>query len=260
MAFESSGENYTVGKGRGYFDRKDKADHYEGERKLGNIAFMSATVDMDKRNHYNNKGSFRFVDKSAVVAVTPKISVTLDEISVENLALLFLAEVREIEQAASGEETMSIERAKVRPGFVIDLGKRFLDADSFTVSDSSGFTYTSGTDYQLDARSGKMQVCKGGALTGTEDLIISYKLKAQKYKELDNFQRSTIEGRFTYVSDNAAGKNFIIEFWHVSFTLSGNAVLLTDRTEWMRIELEGEIQADEKGHPDSPFGRTLVIE
>ena len=62
------------------------------------------------------------------------------------------------------------------------------------------------------------------------------------------------------MSENAAGNNFQIEFWSVSFTPTGDTVLITDQAEWMQIELEGEIQADEVGHPDSPFGKTIVIE
>ena len=62
------------------------------------------------------------------------------------------------------------------------------------------------------------------------------------------------------MSENAAGNNFQIEFWSVSFTPTGDTVLITDQAEWMQIELEGEIQADELGHPESPFGKTIVIE
>ena len=223
---------------------------------------MSTSVEMEKLDHYSTKRKYRLKDKSVVVEVNPKISVTLDEINAENFAMLFLAEIREVNQSASStEETMTIDKSKVKPGFVIDLGKRFIDSSSFSVNPGSGSAeYASGTDYHLDARSGKLHIYKNGSITGSEDLTVGYKLKAQKYKELSNFQRSSIEGRFTYVSDNAAGNNFIIEFWNVSFTPSADTVLITDQAEWMQIELGGEIQADEEGHPDSPFGKTIVIE
>lgn len=258
MAFES-GANWTVGKGRGYFDRRTRGGVYEGERDLGNIASMSVSVGMDKRNHMNTKGDFRYTDKSAVVQISPKITVTLDEINVENLALLFLADVSEREQAATGDETLTIAAARVRPGFVIDLGGRFIDPEGFSVTGAGGTEYREGADWKLDARCGKLHVLKGGALDGAEDLTVTYRLKAQAYKRLDNFRRSTIEGRFTYVSDNAAGDNFIIECWNVSFILAGEAVFVTDRKELMRIQLVGDIQADEAWHPGSPFGKTTVI-
>lgn len=265
MSFESSTDNYTVGKGQAYFDRKDEKNNYEGERNIGNVVSLNASVEIEKLDHYSTKRKYRLKDKSVVVEVNPKISLTLDEINAENFALLFLAEIKEVDQAAStSEETMTIAQDKVKPGYVIDLGKRFIDPDGFAVSagdpSSGGVTYTSGVDYLLDAKSGKLQIYGNGSIDGSEDLEITYKLKKQKYKELSNFQRSNIEGRFTYVSDNAAGNNFIIEFWSVSFTPSGDTVLITDSAEWMQIQLEGEIQADEVGHPDSPFGRTIVTE
>lgn len=259
MAFESRGENWTVGKGLGYFDRRAKNGVYEGERSIGNIANMSVSVNMDKRNHYNHKGDYRYIDKSAVVEVTPKVSLTLDEITPENFALLFLANVGEHEQAASGLETMIIDRARVRPGFVIDLGLRFIDPDTFEVADSGGDPYRAGTDYKLDPAGGRLHVFRNAGIIGADDLTVTYSLREQSCKVLNAFLRSSIEGRFTYVSDNSSGNNFIIELWHVSFTLTGAATLLTERGEMMRIGLEGEIQED-KSHPDSPFGKVTVVE
>lgn len=259
MAFETNGANWTVGKGRGYFNRKAKNGAWEGERSIGNIASMSVSVNMDKRNHYNHKGEYRYIDKSAVVEVTPKVVIELDEITPDNFALLFLANVGEREQAASGLETMIIDRARVRPGFVVDLGLRFIDPETFSVTDSGGRPYADGTDYRLDAASGKLHIFRGASIVGTEDLIVTYSLREQACKVMNAFQRSSIEGRFTYVSDNSSGNNFIIELWHVSFTLNGDAILLTDRSEMMRIGLVGEIQED-KDHPDSPFGRITVVE
>lgn len=260
MSFESSTENYTVGKGQAYFDRKAENGAFEGERNIGNVVSLSASVEIEKLDHYSTKRKYRLKDKSVVVEVNPKISLTLDEINAENFALLFLADIKEVNQAAStADETMTIEAARVKPGFVIDLGKRFIKADGFSV-EAGGNACVAGTDYNLDARSGKLHIFSAGNIDGSEDLTITYQVEAKKFKELSNFQRSNIEGRFTYVSDNAAGNNFQIEFWSVSFTPTGDTVLITDQAEWMQIELEGEIQADELGHPESPFGKTIVIE
>ena len=259
MAFESKGENYTVGKGCGYFNRLTRNGQYEGERNLGNIVSMNVIVNMDKRNHYNNKGNHRYIDKSAIVEVTPKVSIELDEITPENFALLFLANVNEVKQDATDLDTLTINNTLIKPGVVIDLGKHFINAETFAVTSGTGETYTLGTDYRLDPKGGRLYILKNGAITGLEDINVTYSLLEQGYKEMHSFLRSSIEGRFTYVSDNSSGNNFIIEFWHVSFILNGNATLLTDRGEMMRIGLEGEIQED-KGHPDSPFGKITVIE
>lgn len=260
MAFESSGANYTLGKGRGYFDRK-RGDAFEGERELGNIVSMSVSVEMDRRNHQNTKGDYRFTDKSVILSVNPKISVTLDEINAENLGLLFLADVRDASQDASAsEQTMTIGAARVAPGRVIDLGLRFIDPDSFALAGPGGAAYAPGADYRLDATSGKLHILGGGAITGAEDLSVAYSLAARRWRELRNYTRPRVEGRFTYVSDNSNGGNFIVEYPHVLFTLSGEAALITDREDTLRIGLEGEILADREGHPDSPFGRTIVFD
>ena len=49
-------------------------------------------------------------------------------------------------------------------------------------------------------------------------------------------------------------------FWSVLFSLTGDTALLTDGAEWMQIELEGEIQGDNAGHPASPFGILTMVE
>lgn len=262
MSFETSAENYTVGKGQVFFNRKQDNGTFEGWRNLGNVVSLSTSVEIEKLDHYTTRSKYRNKDKSVIVEVNPKLSMTLDEINAENFAFLFLADVQEVDQAASlTDETKTIASAQIKPGYAIDLGAKFIDATSFKITDNgTAKTFVAGVDYLLNPASGLVHIYQNGAIDGKEDITATYKLEARKYKTLANFQRSSIEGEFRYVSDNAAGSNMEIVFWSVSFSPTGDTALLTDGAEWMQIELEGEIQGDNAGHPASPFGILTMVE
>ena len=109
MSFETSAENYTIGKGQVFFNRKQDNGTFEGWRNLGNVVSLSTSVEIEKLDHYTTRSKYRNKDKSVIVEVNPKLSMTLDEINAENFAFLFLADVQEIDQAASlTDETKTI--------------------------------------------------------------------------------------------------------------------------------------------------------
>ncbi len=105
MAISPNTDNYTLGKGVVYFDRKDMSTQlFTGERDLGNAPAFSFNVSLDKLEHFSSRGGLKAKDKEIISQITPGLSFTLDEVNKENLALLTLAELNEV-AAASGSVT-----------------------------------------------------------------------------------------------------------------------------------------------------------
>ena len=99
-----STDNYTLGKGIVYFNRKETDGSYKGERDLGNAPEFTFNVDLASLEHFSSRGGLRAKDKKIISEVTPRIAFTLDEVTDENVALLTLGAVETISQTISDFE------------------------------------------------------------------------------------------------------------------------------------------------------------
>ena len=101
MATSPNVENYTLGKGKMYFNRKISTGVYEGERALGNAPEFNFSMSIDKLDHYSSMAGIRAKDASVVTEITAQVSFTLDEITSDNLELLFFGSSSQVVQAAA---------------------------------------------------------------------------------------------------------------------------------------------------------------
>lgn len=126
MALTPNPDNYTLGRGVIYFDRKDSVTGlYDGERDLGNAPAVTFSIDLTTLEHFSSRSGLKAKDKRVVTEVTPKFSFTLDEPNAENYALLTMGSIEEISQvvtAADGGENEAF--AGVNPDRFYTLGKR----------------------------------------------------------------------------------------------------------------------------------------
>lgn len=105
MALTPNPDNYTLGRGIVYFDKKDPTTGlYEGERDLGNAPAFTFSIDITSLEHFSSRSGLKAKDKRVITEVTPKFSFTLDEPNAENFALLTMADIEEISQIASDAE------------------------------------------------------------------------------------------------------------------------------------------------------------
>lgn len=115
-------ENYTLGRGRLFFDITDPATgNPTGERPLGNAPNVTLAMGTDFLEHFSSMSGFRSKDKSVVSQIAPTISFTLDEIEGENWKLAVYGSSEDITQAA-GDDTYTIANPLTNRSY--DLGKR----------------------------------------------------------------------------------------------------------------------------------------
>jgi hypothetical protein len=100
MAVSPSTDNYTLGRGIVYFDRL-VGSTYQGERDMGNTPAFNVSVALEKLDHFSSRSGLKAKDKTVITQVTPTCTFTLDEINVENIALMFMANTATITQAAA---------------------------------------------------------------------------------------------------------------------------------------------------------------
>lgn len=107
MPISPDTDNYSLGKGIVYFN-KLVSGAYLGARDLGNTPALTLSVAMDKLDHWNQRSGLRSKDKTVITELTPTVTFQLDEINVENIALMFMADKTEVVQSATEGLTMNI--------------------------------------------------------------------------------------------------------------------------------------------------------
>lgn len=103
MAVSPNTENYTLGRGRLYFAPYDSNGNMLGERALGNAPAFTFSLATEKLEHFSSMTGLKVKDKTVVTQVTPSVSFTLDEMSEDNVEMLFMGESTTVSQSADDD-------------------------------------------------------------------------------------------------------------------------------------------------------------
>ncbi len=258
MAQSPSTDNYQLGKGVVFFDRKDlDTGLYTGERDLGNAPAFSFNIALEKLEHFSSRGGLKAKDKNIVSQITPGVAFTLDEVTPENLALLTLADIVEVIQTSG---------SVVDEPHVAHTGKRVAllnrNPSSVVVKKAGGTpTYVNGVDYTIDTtlkddKIGRILILESGDIVDGDNIVVSYTKGAVTYQKVAAFKQTQVEGFLRFVSDNPAGIQQELQIWRVSLTPSGDTAMIGD--DWATLAFTGEVLKDELGHPTSPYMEFVI--
>lgn len=132
-----STDNLTLGKGIAYFNRLNPATGlHEGERDLGNAPSLTFNVALEVLEHFSSRGGLKAKDKKIVSQVTPKITFTLDEPSVENMAMLLMTDP--VTQVQAADDNLSKALTGVKTDLYNDLGKFKIGIKALAYDTGSG--------------------------------------------------------------------------------------------------------------------------
>lgn len=123
MATAPNVENYALGKGMLYFDRKVSGVS-TGERALGNAPSFTLAVTIDKLDHYSSMARIKAKDRQVVQQVNPSIKFTLDELDPENLALLSLGAATTVTQTEENGTNHTLTVTDLIPGRYYSFAER----------------------------------------------------------------------------------------------------------------------------------------
>ena len=110
---------------------------------------------------------------------------------------------------------------------------------------------TLGTDYTIDAKSGRIKIVSGGGIAAAATILYDGTIKAYTYSTCVGLSSTSINGNLVFVPDVPEGNDIEIKFHSVSLTPTGDLALIGE--ELMSIEFECEIFKDEVVHPASPY-------
>lgn len=252
MTLSPNTDNYTLGKGIVYFNRKTAAGLYTGERDLGNAPAFSFNIALEKLEHFSSRGGLKAKDKEIISQINPGISFTLDEVNAENLSLLTLADIETVTQTGA---TITAEEHTAYLGKRIELSERAISAVTVTGPEGTP-SYVVDEDFIIstslkDDVIGRIYIPETSSIVDGATIEVNYTSGNVTYKRIKAFAQTQVEGFLRFVSDNPAGGQQELQIWRVSLTPAGDTALIGD--DWSTLGFSGEVLKDETGHPDSPY-------
>jgi hypothetical protein len=150
MPISPSTDNYTLGKGRLFFNPLVN-NVYTGELALGNAPALTFSLAIEKLDHYSSQSGLRAKDKTVITQVTPTVTFTLDEVNSGNLNMLVMGTRTNSSQTAGDALAQTLVATAPVEGVYYETGKRSIGIYKLVYSNiatgpfDDGETITGGT-------------------------------------------------------------------------------------------------------------------
>ncbi len=249
------GKNYTLGRGRLFFDRFSAAQISagitastmgEGERFFGNVPSIAMTSSEEVLDHFSSTGGIRTKDDSVTLQLDRTGTFTTDNIDIANLALLFLADsVGSVTQGALTASTYTITAAKrgrfyqIGATSVLPTGVR--KVSNVTVHKGAGFStlVAASGNYEIDEDLGRIYVLPGATdIPDSTDISVTYDAASGTREQVIS-RSQAIYGALHWVSDNPKGTQRDALMPYVKLSPDGDYNLVGD--DWAQMSFTFEI-------------------
>ena len=248
------GKNYTLGRGRLFFDRFTPAQvaagiaaatRGEGETYFGNTPELSMTSAEETLDHFDSDQGVRTKDDSVSLQLDRTGSFTTDNISVENLALYFLSDgASTFTQTAATAAEYLVPGAKQGRFYQIGATEAnpsgLRSISNVSVRKGVGFStvVTQAGNYEVDEVLGRIYIIPGSAdIPANTDIEVTYDVAATTRDRVISKSQS-IYGALRFVSDNPKGKNRDFYFPYVKLAPDGDYALKGDDWQAMSFTFE----------------------
>jgi hypothetical protein len=251
------GKNYTLGRGRLYFDRFSAAQvaagiaagtQGEGERYFGNTPEVNMAAAEESLDHFSSEGGIKVKDDSVTLSLDRTGTLTVDNIDAQNLALLFLASgVNTLTQSSATAATWTVTAKKGRfyqigQSASVPTGVRVV-SNIIVKKGSPGFatTVAASGNYEVDEALGRLYILPGSADIPDDTIIqVTYDAAAGTREQILS-STTSIYGALHYVADNPKGANRDMLFPYCKLTPNGDYNLKGD--DWQTMSFNYEILA-----------------
>lgn len=260
MSDTSKNMNYTVGRGRLYFDLFQPGTNIgTGERYLGNTPAFGPTVDSETLDHYSSEAGIRQKDASVILQVDNNGAFQCDDITLENISLFFMGEVAK-STMTSGTNLRDNSAGVVTKGRHYQIGKSDLyPSGARNVSNvvigyaDPGVTLGTGpiasdsnvtvipilNNAEVDLALGRIYIepDSPGFVEG-KVLVVQYDEAAQN-RQLVLGKNKMAYGSLRFIADNPVGKNFDYFYPKVALTPDGEYAMKGDEWQVMGFTFQG---------------------
>lgn len=263
--------DYNLGRGRVYFAPLLASGMPGAYRDLGNAPEFNINVEVETLEHQSSRQGLRVTDKEIVISQKVNLSLQLDEINFENVALFFSGttedDVTNVAVAGFTKYTMIENVEKGRWYDIVnssDARAYDIDASNLTLEEGTT-TLTKGStgtaDVEVDEVMGRLFFRPESAnltYSGTEDIDVTLAADsgAKSIDEVKALTQTSVSGALKFLSENPANNDFMYEyqFHQVSLKAEGDFGLISDDITTMGFT--GVAEQNASADADSP---TLTI-
>ena len=242
--------NLLLGRGKLYFDRfLTNTTTKTGELDMGNVTSLEITPTVQIKEKYESMDPASLLYARGVTRQDTKVKVTGDEFSLANLAVAILGTQAQLVQSSVSTVTAgAVAPTTAVNGAWYPTGYRNITVTDAKMGSTAGVL---GTDYNVDAVTGRIQVFTTGAWSAMSAAITwDGSAAATTYNIVQGSTVGTVDGYLRFIGAPIKGPTFEVECWHVSFTPTGNLGFIAD--EFGNWTLEGLLIADQINHPTEP--------
>lgn len=250
-------KNLLLGRGAIYFDRFSAAGALTGERHLGNCNVFQTSMEDDRIEVQNfltqAGGTYREISRDRAI----NLSISMYELNPDNLALLVMGETGTLTQSNDTVTDEQVGPSTPSYGVWYKLENRQV---SSVVVEQGAQTLEVDTDYEVDARTGRIRLIEGGPnvdlVTTTADYTAA---EITGLPKVSIGSKSVLEGFMRFIGDPAAGGLFEVELWKVSLQPDGVMDLIGE--DVANPSITGLVLDDSTNHaePDQ-FGRIIELQ
>lgn len=235
--------NQVLGSGRILFDRfADGTKTPQGwYRYFGNSTAFSLNQSQETLDHFDADNGIKQKDLSVQLSADTGGSITLDDISAENLALWFLGEVEQKTVASAAAQTKTV--TDVQKGAMIVLGVTGAlqagagDITITTVAVGSD-TISAPGNWEVDLDAGILTILPDAVdIEDGDDVVITYSQSATTTAYIISKNQS-IYGQLFFHSKNGVGKKRDGFFPYVKLSPDGDYNLKGDDWQTMTFSVE----------------------
>jgi hypothetical protein len=250
IAQDQGGKQYTLGRGRVYFDRfpantiVTAATRGEGERYIGNSPTLSTSSESEDLEHFGSDSGIKVKDDSVQVSSTRNGTFTTDNIDRENLALFFQGTQSTVAQVAAtaATETLIVKRGRfyqLGQTPALPSGVRQVSAVVVKTGSAAGTTVAATGNYEVDEARGRLRILDGATdITENSTIYVAFNVAAATRKQVISGSQS-IYGAIRFVADNPKGENNDYYLPYVKLSPDGDFELKGD--DWLTIGFTMEI-------------------
>lgn len=239
-------DDYNLGRGALYLGTL-VSSLPTGYRHLGNAPAFNLSIEVNTLEHQSSLAGLASVDKEVVLSQKLTLSVTLDELNNENLALLFAGAKAAYTNVAIAGFTIRtlIANANLVVNTWYDIvntaGNRAYDvaAGDLALATSAGspIALVNGTDYDLDSVMGRVFIkdtakittaIAGGGSNGNITAVLTARAGASTVSEVRALTTTSQRAALKFIGINPANNDKKIEyqFHQVSLKASGDFSLI----------------------------------
>lgn len=206
---------------------------------VGNVSALSIGIETTEFEHKESCTGARAIDLTIIQEVNATMTVTLESLDRENLALALFGTSADVAGSSVVDEIVAVDG--LDKWYALD----FIDTSSIVVTGPSGSpSYSEGTDYLCNAAAGAIFPLSTGSIPASGDLEVDYTYAAQEDIQAVTTSAGAVKyARFEGLNTASANfANLVVEIFKVQIQPLAELALISD--EITQLEVEFKILSD----------------